>query len=241
MKTETPSRGLYRLDVFGADVLLAFSGREYVFPRRGEFLEKIGVDEKDLALITQVHGTDFLVIKNEGPPPDPLPVGEGRVREEADGLFTNLRGLALGILTADCLPIFLWDPEHRAIGLVHAGWRGLAGRIAAKAVTRMQQEFQSGSGALRIAFGPAIRDCCYEVGDEFREIFPKFYKDAYRSDQNKGHMDLAGEAADQLSSQGVAAENIFDRGQCTVCENGFFFSARRENTQERMLSVIQIL
>ena len=168
MKVQTKGRGIYALDYFGRQVRLVFSGREFDFMRRGEFLREAGVAENDLVLAGQIHGTEFVIITNEEPHPTPLPAGEGRphegraspvggVRGKADGLFTDRPGIALGILTADCLPIFLWDPLRRAIGLVHAGWRGLAGRIAAKAVSAMKREFQSEGRSLQAAFGPAIR------------------------------------------------------------------------------------
>lgn len=231
IKTYIKETGINALDIFGKDVLVAFSGRLFGHSGRLNFLKEVNIVEENLVLGRQVHGTDFSIVTRSNR------LGE---MPACDGLFTRQEGIALGILTADCLPIFLWDPSQRAAGIIHAGWRGLASKIAAKAVTVMNREFQTEGGHLQVAFGPAIRECCYEVGDEFREIFPKFFKDVYRSDQNKGHMDLAGEAADQLSSQGVLPENIFDTGHCTYCENGRFFSARRERNEERMLSVIQI-
>jgi YfiH family protein len=88
-----------------------------------------------------------------------------------DALLTDQPGILLSVQTADCLPILLVDPSHRAVAAVHAGWRGLLQRIAEKTVGEMQRAFHLRPEELRAAIGPSIRACCYEVGQEVVEMF----------------------------------------------------------------------
>ncbi len=223
--------GLNRLDCFSAGVLAGFSTREVtrdLFPR---FFEVLHLPFASAARVKQVHGDQVLLVEKDFP---------AKPKYQADGMVTAQADIPLVILTADCLPAFFWDSEHRACGLIHAGWRGLKNGILANAVHKMKACFESKPGSLQVAFGPAIRGCCYEVGEEFREFFPQFYLDPGAAGKLKGRMDLVGAASDQLLSEGVSLRQIFDSGICTVCQNHRFFSARKEKTEERILSFIQI-
>ena len=184
---------------------------------------------KELALVSQVHGAAVHFLEEKNFPFLPSP---------GDGMITRSKKIAMGILTADCLPVFFWDERKKAAGMAHAGWRGLRQGILLK----MAQAFKAigaRAGSLRIAFGPCIRPCCYEVGEEFRDYFPAFYHPA--SKKGRGSLDLSAVARDQLQQEGVETASIGDAGICTSCSNDRFFSARKEKTSERMLSLIQIL
>ena len=167
---------------------------------------------------------------------------EAGAAQEADGLITEVPGIALGISTADCIPVFFWDPEYHAAGIAHTGWRGLKSGMITEMISWFRDYFRSQKKSLQVAFGPAIRRCCYEVGEEFRDFFPGFYFEVDSpSKAKRGRMDLLAAARDQALAQGILAEHIFDAGICTSCQNDRFFSARREGTSERIFSVIQIL
>src|SRR3954467_3283878 len=97
-----------------------------------------------------------------------------------DGLITNVPEILLAIQTADCLPILLIDPEHRAVGAFHAGWRGTLARIVEKGVGRMQAKFGSKPKDIVAAIGPGIHKCCYEVEESFRDTFASQF--AYSND-----------------------------------------------------------
>ncbi len=112
--------------------------------------------------LEQVHGC--LVWRD----PDALAGPGERV---GDGLVTSQAGRLLVIRTADCVPILLADPEHRAVAAVHAGWRGTVLRVVEKAVGEMRAQFGSRPGRLYAAIGPSIRGCCYQVGSEVVEAF----------------------------------------------------------------------
>ena len=228
MQVQSADPGVYVLEHFGPDVLAAFSGREFTAARRPEFLKRLGILPDSLRTVRQVHGSQI--------------IGRGQYIQkdcEADGLATAEPGMALGIFTADCIPAFYWDPVRRAAGLAHAGWRGVQKGILEGMVAYMREHFQSKPRDLQIVFGPSIRACCYEVGPEFESHFPGFYQ-APSAPADKGRMDLAAAARHKLLHAGVAASQVCDTEICTACRSTELFSARREQTPERILSVIQI-
>jgi len=186
-----------------------------------------------------------------------------------DGLITNVPGILVSVLAADCQPVILVDPKHRAVGAFHAGWRGTVKRIVEKGVGEMRRWFDSKPGDLRAALGPQIRGCCYEVGPEVREAFhsqfsyaDELFRETEQSDpiQEKypllfltarapGHselptkifLDMAKASRRQLIAAGVPPENISDVNLCTSCRNDLFFSHRRENSRTgRMMAVAGI-
>jgi len=227
LKTLAPD--IYRFDCFSSDVLAASSGRGYTHNRREDFLKQLGIAPGQLVLVRQVHGAEIIRIQKQ----------TSSAKPEADALITDIPGIALGILTADCVPVFLWDAGHRAVGLVHAGWRGLAADIISKTAAAMAEAFKSVPASLEAAAGPAIRACCYEVGEEFREYFPQSYRPPEETPK-QGRMDLVREAVLQLAAAGLPENRIHDCRICTSCQNHSFFSARAEKTSERILSVIQM-
>ena len=221
--------GVYPVSFSSRPVTAAFSGREFPAAKRNSFLNQIQIEPEKIQWVRQVHGAGIILADAENPI-DPMP--------EADGLIVNSPGMALGILTADCVPVFFWDPMQEVAGLAHAGWRGLKAGIISKIVQRLRQEFESKPSTLQVALGPAIRSCCYEVGEEFKEFFPDFYIQSMVP--GKGHVDLLGAAKAELTAAGVPAPLIWDSGICTSCQNARFFSARKEKTLERIASVIQL-
>ena len=176
-----------------------------------------------VAAAEQVHGGSVAV------------VGSARERGPlagADALVTDLPGVALAIRTADCLPVFFADPSRRAVGLAHAGWRGLAAGITARVVTAMRRSFQSRARELHVAIGPAIRSCCYEVGPEFDARFGPHVQER----GGRRTCDLIEAAVAQLTACGVRPERITDTQLCTACDTQRWFSLRREGPATGRLS-----
>lgn len=167
-------------------------------------------------------------------------IGSAREREPlagADALITDVPGLALAIRTADCLPVFFADPNRRAVGLAHAGWRGIAAGLPARVVTAMRRSFQSRAHELHVAIGPAIRRCCYEVGAEFEARFQPHV----RQRDGRRTCDLIEAATAQLTACGVRPERIVDTQACTACDTQRWFSLRREGPATgRLTSLIVI-
>ncbi len=143
----------------------------------------------------------------------------------ADAVITPLRGVEVGVRTADCVGIALWGEEW--IGVIHAGWRGLYSGIIPNCV----EELLKYETALRAFVSPAARACCYRVGEEFLSIFT-------RNVHHRGkelYFDVQREAVNQLMEAGVSIEAVLE--DCTVC-NHTYPSFRRDKTQERMLTSI---
>ena len=111
----------------------------------------------------QVHKDNIEVVEQRPYRPLELP--------DTDGMLTNLRGVLLTTVHADCLPVYLFDTLKNAIGLVHAGWRGTNLGIAPKAVKLMQKEYGSDPADIQVFIGPGIGKCCFEVGEEVYKEF----------------------------------------------------------------------
>jgi YfiH family protein len=186
-----------------------------------------------------------------------------------DGLITNLSGIALGILTADCFPVLLVDTKHKAVGAFHAGWRGTVKRIVEKGVGAMRLEFGSRAEDIHAVIGPGIQNCSFEVGEEVEEAFHTqfdYAADLFHSVQEsdavrerypmlfmnqrapghgdpciKLHLDLREANRRQLLAVGVPEANITALKDCTVCSPRKFFSHRAEHGKTgRMLAVVGI-
>ena len=108
--------------------------------------------------------------------------------------------------------------------MIHAGWKGVRKNIISKTLKQMRIKFSTVTSDLLAALGPAIRPCCYEVGDEFRGYFGGFVL----SRDNKLYFDIASAAVNELLEAGVKNAHIYDSAICTSCRNDEFFSFRRE-------------
>ncbi len=158
---------------------------------------------------------------------------------EGDALVTDRPGRAIGVRTADCVPILLVDSRRRAVAAIHAGWRGTAAQIARRAVEKLQADYQTDPADLHAAIGSSIRSCCYEVSPEVAERFADWPESVLWPQNAKPRVDLARANVAQLAAAGVAADRIYDSGLCTSCDLAHFFSFRREPANPgRMLSVI---
>lgn len=150
---------------------------------------------------------------------------------EKDAIVTSLSGIAIGVNTADCVPIILADAEKGIIAAVHAGWKGTIKRIAANTISEMLQ-LGASSKHIHAAIGASICQDCFEVGDEVVEQFAnaEFYleKIAHRNAQTgKAHISLQETNRLILIGSGVLPENIAICGNCTRCNPNKYFSARR--------------
>jgi hypothetical protein len=153
---------------------------------------------------------------------------------QGDALFTNRPGHWIAVRTADCVPVLLADPDHRAIAMIHAGWRGTAAGIIQRTLDALAARFGSRPGQMIAAIGPAIGGCCYEVGPEVASRFPG-------QPPGKGKLDLRELLRGQLARTGVAESNIFGGAPCTFCRDSEFFSFRREGAAAgRMWSAARI-
>jgi polyphenol oxidase len=159
--------------------------------------------------------------------------------QEGDALVTAEPGCAIGVRTADCVPILLLDGRRRAVGAIHAGWRGTAASIAARTVEKLQADYASDPADLHAAIGPCIRACCYEVSPEVADRFTAWPESVQRPKNAKPHLDLVRANTVQLVAAGLDLARIYDSNLCTACNLDRFFSFRRQpENPGRMLSVI---
>ena len=158
--------------------------------------------------------------------------------EDCDALITAQKGVVLSILTADCVPILLYDPVHEVVAAIHAGWKGTKARIVAKTVKKMQKFFHSKPSELIVGVGPSIGSCCYEVGADVAGHFFEI-PESYTKKGEKYMLDLPYINKYQLLEEGLKEENIEMSGICTACDVAHYFSYRREQgCSGRFMSLI---
>ncbi len=178
-----------------------------------------GYEPSQLQIMRHVHGT--AVWRVGEPIPDPA---------EFDALVCDRPGPVLGAFAADCIPLLFADPVARVIGSAHAGWRGTIGGVATNVIARMS-ELGSKAADIRVALGPSIGACCFEVGPEVVEQFRGVFGELANmvvAGPNKDHIDLRIVMRAQLEQARVRSEHIDDTPPCTRCEADRFFSYRRD-------------
>jgi polyphenol oxidase len=194
---------------------------------RKRFLFHLGISEKILALPFQCHSTTVLKVEVPGE------------YSTCDALISNKHNIALVVTVADCVPVLLFDPIKKAIGAVHAGWKGTQGRIVQRTLEMMEREFSSDPNQMLAFIGPSAGVCCYEVGHEVAVMFGNKIV-PYSS--KKVFLDLKNENKLQLQYQGVPESNIEVSTSCTICEKNLFHSFRRDGQKAgRMMAVIRMM
>ncbi|NOZ25091.1 MAG: peptidoglycan editing factor PgeF [Nitrospirae bacterium] len=167
---------------------------------------------------------------------DRVLVLDGHRRPEvADAVVSSVPGVLIGVRVADCVPILLYDCRRDLVGTVHAGWRGTAGRILIKTIETMADGFSSRIDDIVIAFGPAIRGCCYVVGEDVASEVRAATGDGDYIHRRGGtvYLDLVLANRTQALSTGIPEGNIWMSEECTYCLPGRFFSFRYSGTAER--------
>jgi len=203
------------------------ANQKIVNENRKIFLEESGGLEGHTAIGKQVHSVSVRNINSAGE------------YEDTDGMLTQTPGLSLIVSVADCLPIFLYDPENGAIGSVHSGWKGTEGKIVINAINQMSDSYGTSPSNLLCAIGPSIEGACYEVGVEVATQFDDKYLKA--SDEGKFYLDLKAVLTAQMLSTGVRFENIEISEVCNKCDADNFFSHRREGEKSgRMWGLIRL-
>ncbi len=203
---------------------------------RRRLVEALGLKPGSIRGVRQVHGSDVFVMT------DP----DGRMPSIGyDAIITNVAGAAISVLTADCVPILLYDPVRHAVGAVHAGWSGTVNGVVGRAVRAMEREYGSDPADVMAVIGPSIGPCCYEVDEKVVAplkdnisgggglIFPS----------RPGHwqLDLWEANTRLLMSAGVGRANITVMGLCTSCNTDKFFSHRKSGgATGRMMAVARL-
>ena len=187
-------------------------------------------DEKNLFLLDQVHKDQILLLKGDGLPPPP---------RNYDAVVTVRPRTFLGILTADCIPIFVVDQEKQVIAAIHAGRQGTALHITRKVLRKMEEEFGCARKDLLVSLGPSIGSCCYEI--DGKVFLPEWEPYSIPSANGKRMLDLARINIDLLEGEGIEEDQIFWINLCTGCYPDLFYSYRKEGRTGRQLSFIGII
>ena len=189
----------------------------------------IGFETKDLVLSDQTHTANVRRVTEADR-------GKGFDKEkdytDTDGLITNVPGLMLVTIYADCVPLYFVDPVKKAIGLSHSGWRGTVGKIGKVTIELMQKTYGSDPEDIIAAIGPSICRDCYEVsGDviqQFRESFDEAYWPElfYKKENGKYQLDLWRANERIFTEAGIREDHIAVTNVCTHCNPDILFSHR---------------
>ena len=210
----------------------ASSSNPMVQVNRVRFLASIGSPGWPILKLNQVHSGIVVNMDDTSAAGDAV---------EGDAAVTALEGVALGVQSADCVPILIADSQASAVAAIHAGWRGTAARIAEQTASRLVKTFGVDPANLTAVIGPHIGVCCYEVGDEVVEALDDPGAFERRNEWPKPHLNLAETNRRHLVSSGIPEAQIEISSLCTRCRGDLFFSFRREGKRMGlMFSVIGI-
>jgi YfiH family protein len=193
----------------------------------------LDLDAGRVASPRQVHSNRVAVVTAED---------AGQVIANTDGLVTNVPGIALLLRFADCQPILLYDPANHALGLIHAGWRGVAQAIARRAVETMQEAYGTRPQELIAGLGPAIGPSCYAVGHNVASAMGYALPDWSQVMTLEGdtwYFDLPAANAQQLVAAGI--RTVEQAHLCTACRTDEFFSHRAEKGRTGRFAVVAYL
>ncbi len=192
---------------------------EHIETNRKSLCQLLGINDNCLVMPHQVHGCE--VRRIDGPQND--------IIEGVDAVMTDIPQVCVGVSTADCIPVLLYDEAHHAVCAVHAGWRGTVLRIVQKGVEAMGDTYGTEPSSLKAVVGPGISLDSFEVGDEVYDQFEEagFDMSAISRRDAKWHIDLPECNRIQLTECGVDNVNIQMSGICTYQHDDQYFSARR--------------
>jgi len=189
---------------------------------RRRLAEALHIDPQNLFLPSQIHGTSILRVDSSTAKED---------LRDVDALITNVPGACVAVMSADCVPILVYDMRNKAVAAIHSGWRGTVARILEKTLLRMKMEFGTAGADIVAGIGPSVSQESYEVGEEVISEVNKSFgpgSELLLSQQfNKAKLDLWKANRIQLLEFGVLPANIEISDLCTVKHNNHFFSARK--------------
>lgn len=215
-----------------------------VTENRSRCAEAIGATLEDLVVPEQVHGAGVAVVteadRGRGSTPNLPPI------PNVDGVVSNVPGLALTVMAADCVPMLFYDAKAGVVGAAHSGWRGTVSHISQEVLRTMSEVFGSRPQDVEVWLGPSIRHCCYEVDDKVAvPVMESFGRGPLLSRHAKpGKYLLSQQACIRLDllGAGVSEDNIHDVGVCTACHTQVLFSHRAEHGKTgRLLGAVRLV
>ncbi len=182
---------------------------------------KIGA--KNLVFMEQIHGTNIEIITHK----------KSYTVSKTDAMITDMKGVALCVMVADCIPVLLCDKKREVIAVAHAGRNGVKLKIVNKTVQKMAEKFSCKLENIEIYMGASIKSCCYEVKKDATDGFEKYL----HVEGEKIHLDIVSKCRDDLLKLGIKEQNIEISSICTCC-NRDYFSYRRDGKTGRFCGVI---
>lgn len=181
------------------------------------FFNTLNIKNEKVVRAGLIHGSEVVIVKDDtkGIP-------------QADGLITNHKDIFLSITVADCLPIFIYDPDNKVICLIHAGWKGLQKNILSIAIQKLVNSFDSNPSNIIVGIGPGISKCHFEVLEDVANIFKNSFPKTIERRAGKIFLDLKFIAKEQLKHLGLQNKNIEVSQACTYCQENKYYSYRRD-------------
>jgi polyphenol oxidase len=201
---------------------------ETVTKNRDYFFRQIAVRAEEVACGEQIHSARVACVDRPG------------TFLKTDALITRQKNLFLAVVTADCFPLFLFDPVSETVGVVHAGWRGVQAGIIENVFQILAGTLQINPGRLLAAIGPGLQAECFEIGEDVFRLFARSYLYPHpRAD--KRFLNLRQLILDKLREQGVAPAHLEASSECTHCLGDRYYSYRRQaKNSGRMMGIIGI-
>ncbi|AEM73509.1 peptidoglycan editing factor PgeF [Caldicellulosiruptor acetigenus] len=199
--------------------------------------EALQIDYRNIFYAKQVHKNDIIIVERG------FDFFEYNQEAEADGLVTNVPGITLITMHADCIPVYIVDTKTRVISLIHSGWRGTLKHITQNALAILKKKFSSSAEDLLVAIGPGICRRHFEVGKDVYEMFLREFGDEVCLESKESFfIDLKKAIMIDLKKNGIGNSQIICCEMCTYENEDLFFSYRRDhNKPERLGSMVAIL
>jgi len=202
-------------------------------PNYFSFFYLIRMHPKNLVFADQVHGDGIYLVGKEKNKFFP------KIAYKTDALLTQERKRTLIMFFADCMPIYIYIPKIRLVGLVHSGWRGSIRDFPLKVIRFIKNSYNVESREIFVSVGPSIHACCFEVKEDFINQLPREYSNFIIKRENKTFYDLTALVKYQFGKEEIPNSNIEISDICTFC-NSKFYSFRRDKTLNRNLGYIFI-
>ena len=201
---------------------------------KNKIIQKTNQSSLSLFFLKQTHSADVCILQE-------TPNDHSFFQMQGDAIITTKKNIGIGVITADCIPLFLFDPENKVIAVIHAGWRGLSKKIITETLTQMNSHYKTNLTKLQVYIGPAAGVCCYEVQQDFLENFPTdvFKKKITEIHHNKIFFNAKKMCLSELIENKIALQNIDAHACiCTICNPQFCSFRREKENAGRQASII---
>ncbi|MEL7649098.1 MAG: peptidoglycan editing factor PgeF [Sedimentibacter sp.] len=202
--------------------------------------KRLGIRLKDIVETDQTHTNNVRYVTDKD---------KGRAMKDpdyndVDGLYTDIRNIALMTFHADCTPLFFYDTVKNAIGMAHAGWRGTLQNIAGKMIDAMVKDLGCNPKDMKAVIGPSLGQCCFEVDEDVAAMFLSYdssYSELMVKKGEKFHFDLWEINKRLMVKHGMDENSIEVSGLCTKCNRELFFSHRGQKGKRGLMCGIIML